>query len=146
MTKVRFHDIMYEPAGGLVYSVITARHKGKWIFVRHHDRLTWEIPGGHIEHYESPDITARRELIEETGAVEFSLDCVTTYSVEKNGTTGYGRLFFAEVTGIGTLPDNPEIAETTLMDDLPGNLTYPDIQPHLFRMVLEFLKRKGRVL
>lgn len=145
MTTVRFHDAAFIPAGGLIYSVIAARLDGRWIFVRHHDRLTWEIAGGHIENNESPDDTARRELIEETGAREFSLNYVATYSVEKDGTTGYGRLFFAEVTKSGTLPENTEIAEIALMDNLPENLTYPDIQPHLFRKVIEFLKPKGGI-
>jgi 8-oxo-dGTP diphosphatase len=49
MAIVSFHDILFEPSKGLIYSVIAARYAGKWIFVKHHDRLTWEIPGGHIE-------------------------------------------------------------------------------------------------
>ncbi len=143
MTTVRFYDTMFNPAGGLIYSVIAARYAGKWLFVRHHNRLAWEIPGGHIENDESPYDTARRELMEETGSVEFNLNCVATYSVEKDGTIGYGSLFFAEVTKLGTLPGNSEIAETALMGNLPDNLTYHDIQPHLFRKVIEFLKAKG---
>ncbi|MFH0843526.1 MAG: NUDIX domain-containing protein [Bacteroidota bacterium] len=139
MTRVKFYDNDYMPARGLVYSVIAVRHNRQWIFVRHHDRSTWEIPGGHIEVNESPDDAARRELIEETGAEEFTLSCVATYSVEKSGNTRYGRLYFAEVTKLADLPSNSEIAETTLMDGLPGNLTYPDIQPVLFSRVLEFL-------
>jgi len=138
---VIFYSVDFIPVRRLTYSVIAARHNGKWVFVRHHDRSTWEIPGGHIEPDESPDDAARRELIEETGAEEFTLTCVATYSVEKNGNTGYGRIYFAEVTLLGNLPSNSEIAETALMDDLPGNLTYPDIQPHLFRKVLDYLKK-----
>ncbi len=38
-------------------------------------------------------IAAGRELAEETGAEEFKLHCVATYSVEKDGRMGYGRLF-----------------------------------------------------
>ena len=139
MTRVAFYDPEFKPLEGLIYSVIAANYADRWIFVRHFNRLTWEIPGGHIEPGESPDITAGRELMEETGALEFNLDCVATYSVEKDGTTGYGKLFFAEVTALGPLSDNTEIEETVLMDDLPGNLTYPDIQPHLFRRILEYL-------
>jgi 8-oxo-dGTP diphosphatase len=82
--------------------------------------------------------------MEETGAVEFSLDCVATYSVEKDGNTGYGRLFLAEVNKMGTLPGNSEISEVIFVDNLPENLTYQDIQPHLFRKVIEFLKGEER--
>jgi 8-oxo-dGTP diphosphatase len=143
MAIVNFHDILFEPAEGLIYSVIAARYAGKWIFVRHHERSNWEIPGGHIENNESPFVAAGRELMEETGAVEFILDCVSTYSVEKDGNTGYGRLFLAEVSKLGELPGNSEIAELIMKDNLPENLTYPDIQPHLFRRVNEYLNTKS---
>ena len=111
MTLVKFYDVHYIPSGHLTYSVIVARHVGKWVFVRHNDRTTWEVPGGHIEEGESPDQAAARELNEETGATQFDLSCVATYSVEKNGSTGYGRLFFAEVTAIVPISDTSEIAE-----------------------------------
>ena len=146
MTIVKFFDPDYLPDGKLTYSVIVARYGSRWMFVRHHDRATWEIAGGHIEENETPSYTARRELTEETGAREFDLVCVATYSVEKEGHTGYGRLFFAEIKTRGTLEDNSEIAETILLDNLPEELTYPDIQPHLFRKVIEFLKSRERIL
>ena len=144
MTIVRFYDTAFVPDGKLTYSVISARINGKWIFVRHRKRNTWEISGGHIENQESSDDAARRELMEETGAREFSLDCIATYSVEENGNTGYGRLYFAEITTIGDIPDVSEIAESMFLDRLPDNLTYPDIQPQFFRKTLEFLEEKGR--
>lgn len=125
--------------------MICARFEGKWILVRHHMRNSWEISGGHIEKSESPSEAAYREVMEETGAEEFSLDCVATYSVEKDGSTGYGRLYFAEVTRLGDIPDVSEIAETELMDCLPENLTYPDIQPYLFSKTIEFLETSGKL-
>jgi len=146
VTTVKFFDPDYIPDGKFTYSVIVARYGGRWMFVRHHDRATWEIAGGHIEENETPSNTASRELTEETGAMEFDLVCVATYSVEKDGHTGYGRLFFAKIKIQGTLEDNSEIAETILMDTLPENLTYPDIQPHLFKKVTEFLKSRERIL
>jgi 8-oxo-dGTP diphosphatase len=143
MTIVSFYDPLFLPPENLTYSVIISRFNGKWIQVRHHNRITWEIPGGHIEADESPDEAAARELKEETGAEEFNLDCVATYSVEKDGYTGYGRLFFAEVTKMGELPWNSEIAETIMTDQLPEDLTFPDIQPHLFQKINEYLKTKS---
>lgn len=139
MTTVRFHDPSFSPEAGLTYSVIAAHHHGQWIFVRHHERNTWEIAGGHIEKGESPDETARRELAEETGAGRFDLVCIATYSVEKDGTTGYGRLYLAEVSELDPLQENSEIAEIMLSEQLPQNLTYPDIQPKLFNRILEYI-------
>lgn len=139
MTEVKFQARDFVPGIAFTYSVIAARFEGKWIYVRHHDRSTWEIPGGHIEEGESPDDAAGRELMEETGAVEFTLSCVSSYSVFKDGITGYGKLYFAEVFRLGPVPDISEIAEICMFDHLPENLTHPDIQPHLYRKVLEYL-------
>jgi 8-oxo-dGTP diphosphatase len=81
--------------------------------------------------------------MEETGAIKFNLDCIATYSVTVDGKTGWGRLYIAEVFEIGPIPDISEIAEIYLMDNLPANLTHPDIQPHLFNKTIEFLMIQG---
>jgi 8-oxo-dGTP diphosphatase len=61
-----------------------------------------------------------------------------------NGETGWGRLYIAEVSKIGPIPDKSEIAEIILLDHLPENLTHPDIQPHLFNKTVDFLKLRGK--
>ena len=144
MTEIKFYDTAYEPDIALTYSVISARFKGRWIFVRHQDRTTWEIAGGHIEPGEGAQDAACRELMEETGALKFDLECVATYSVLQNGKAGYGRLFLAEVYEIGEVPDVSEIAEIIFLERLPDNLTYPDIQPILFSRSLEYLLSKNQ--
>jgi 8-oxo-dGTP diphosphatase len=142
MTEVKFFDPFFIPDLKLTYSVISARFEDNWIFVRHHKRTTWEIAGGHIEKGETSVEAAGRELMEETGAVKFDLDCVATYSVKMDGETGWGRLYLAKVFEIGPIPDVSEIAEIRLSDHLPENLTHPDIQPHLFKKTLEYLEIK----
>lgn len=141
MVRVNFYDPLFVPDGKLTYSVITSRYQDKWIFVRHHLRKTFEIPGGHIEEDETPLDAARRELIEETGAISFKLDCVCTYSVEKENQTGYGRLFFAEISEIGKINDTSEIEGIIFLENLPEMLTYPDIQPHLFKRVIRYIQK-----
>lgn len=140
MTEVNFYDPGYVPAEKLIYSVIVAKYQDKWIFVRHYGRSTFEIPGGHIEENEDPFEAAKRELDEETGAIRFNMDCVSTYSVTRNGVTRFGRLFFAEIYEIGPIPDISEIEERAFLDDLPAPVTYPEIQPSLFRKVLAYTK------
>jgi 8-oxo-dGTP diphosphatase len=144
MTEVRFYDPSYTPEINLTYSVIAAKYSDGWLYVRHQKRNTWEIPGGHIEEDETADEAARRELMEETGAVDFTIECVSTYSVLKDGTTGYGRLYLAEISRLEPVPDISEIAEIRKMASLPENLTHPDIQPYLFQRILEHRKTKGK--
>ena len=139
MTTVNFYDPLYIPDSKLTYSVISAKYKGQWIFVRHQKRSTWEIAGGHIEPGETSYEAAGRELMEETGAITFTLECLATYSVTIDGETGWGRLYMAYVTEIGPIPDISEIAEAKFSDLLPENLTHPDIQPFLFKKTLEYI-------
>jgi 8-oxo-dGTP diphosphatase len=144
MTEVKFYDPSFTPDANITYSVIAGKYGNKWLYVRHHKRDTWEIPGGHIEEGETPDEAASRELMEETGALEFKLECVATYAVLKNGETGYGRLYLADISKFGSVPDTSEIAEVIMMDCLPQNLTHPDIQPLLFERVLAHLKTRSK--
>ena len=118
----------------LTYVVIVAKYKGKWIFCKHKDRDTWEIPGGHIEPGENPVEAAARELQEETGAEAFKLQKICAYSVEHEERTSYGLLFHARVEKLKKMP-NSEISEISLDDNLPEKLTYPEIQPDLFHKV-----------
>jgi len=146
MAEVKFYSPSYNPGIKLTYAVISAKYTDSWLYVRHHKRTTWEIPGGHIEKNETADEAARRELMEETGAIDFTLECVSTYSVLKDGKTGYGRLYLAEISKLGPVPDISEIAEIKMIDSLPENLTHPDIQPHLFTRILEYLGSKNKNL
>ncbi len=142
MLRVGFFEIGHVPNNQYRYAVIVTRSCGKWVLVRHKNRATWEVPGGRRESGELVDTTARRELAEETGAVQFSITPVCDYQVATNGDETFGRLYFAEVIRMGPLPDL-EIGETRLFDSLPADLTYPAIQPYLVHRVSEFLRAAG---
>ena len=122
------------------YAVICAKYKDKWIFCRHKQRNTWEIPGGHREINEAIEETAKRELIEETGAIEFEITSISAYCVDKDCEKTYGALFFANVTELGDIPFDSEIKEIALFDNIPEELTYPKIQPYLFERVNDATK------
>lgn len=134
--KIGFYEIGEVDELNLKYAVICAAYKDKWVFVRHRDRKTWEIPGGRREVDEPIDHTALRELYEETGAVKQKMRAICDYSVTSEAEKNYGRLYYAEIQELGTLPES-EIGEIRLFQDMPENLTYPLIQPYLFQRVIE---------
>lgn len=120
----------------LKYAVIAAKYKDKWVFVKHRERDTLEIPGGHREPGENIAQTAARELYEETGALKYSLRQLCPYRVNDNG-----MLFYAEIEELGELPPS-EIERVELLDEPPAELsewTYPAIQPALWEKVSEIL-------
>lgn len=143
MTKVQFHLPGQIPQKDIRYVVIVARYEDKWVFCRHAQRKTLEIPGGHREYGETATEAAHRELWEETGASEAKLSSVCGYSVTKNGETSFGELYFALITNFEQLPACSEMAQVQLCDRLPEELTYPDIQPELFSRVQGWLNQQS---
>lgn len=132
MTTVLFYNQNEVKDELLKFAVIAARYQEKWIYCRHKERTTWEIPGGHREAGENILDTARRELYEETGAIDFEIKPVSVYGVTYEGQTTYGMLFFADVKILGDIPPEMEMSELIRYDTLPKELTYPKIQPHLY--------------
>lgn len=145
MFRVNFYDLNTIEDSKLLFAVIMTRYKNQWIYVRHKDRHTLEIPGGHREENENINDTASRELFEETGATKFNLIPVCVYSVESdeniNYTESYGQLFYSEVEELDNCLQF-EISEIKLVDYIPDDLTYPLIQPFLHKRVLEFIKEQ----
>ncbi len=126
----------------LTYVVMGAGYQDKWIFVRHRDRLTWEMPAGHIEAGESADQAAVRELYEEAGVVKSSLEVICDYEVTVGTKVEYGRLY-----GVNVYEMEPqkefEIEEVLLSSELPQSLTYPEVQTILFQRVVLHLSPSG---
>ena len=80
--------------------------------------------------------TAKRELKEETGAVDFTIKPVCVYSVkgktrvnENLDDETFGMLYFADIFSFEEI--HSEIEKIVLMDELAENWTYPLIQPKL---------------
>lgn len=140
--KVKFYDKVADEL--LKFAVIISKHDGKWVFCKHKERDTYEVPGGHREDGESILDTAKRELNEETGALDFSLDPVCVYSVtgknrvNETGEETYGMLYFADIFSFNSTL-NSEMESVKLFDELPTEWTYPLIQPLLIE---EYLRRK----
>jgi len=123
------------------YVVTFAKYEGKWVVCKHKDRDTWETSGGHIEPGETPLEAAKRELHEETGALDFEIRPICDYWAcdepheTENISWANGQVFFAALTKIGKLPDN-EMECIGFFETFPENLTYPDITEALRSRVM----------
>lgn len=143
--EVKFYENVDDSL--LKFAVIIAKADGKWVFCKHKERDTYEIPGGHREENESIDDTAKRELMEETGAVKFEIRSVCVYSVTgKNrvnevGDETFGKLYYARIDAFESVLHS-EMEKVVLFDELPKDWTYPLIQPLLIQ---EFERRRGTI-
>lgn len=142
MIEVKFYDRVDDKL--LKFAVIISKTNGKWVFCKHRERDTYEVPGGHREDGEDILTTAERELHEETGAVDFVINPICAYSVkgktrvtENVNEETFGMLFIADIVSFEEL--HSEIEKILITDHLVDNWTYPLIQPKL----LEEAKNRG---
>lgn len=144
MIEVGFYDNIDDAL--LKFAVIISRTNGKWVLCKHKERDTYEVPGGHREENETILDTAKRELKEETGAVDFTIKPICVYSVKGKTRVNenpddelFGMLYYAEIRTFEKI--HSEIEKILLTDDLNVNWTYPLIQPKL----IEEAKQRGAI-
>ncbi len=142
MPEVKFYDNIDDEL--LKFAVIISKTNGKWVFCKHRERDTYEVPGGHRESGEDILTAAKRELREETGAVDFVIKPICVYSVkgktrvnENVDDESFGMLFIADIFSFEEL--HSEIESILITEHLVDNWTYPLIQPKL----LEEAERRG---
>lgn len=134
--RVDFYDSVEDKL--LKFAVIIARHNGKYVFCKHKERDTYEVPGGHREIGENIEETARRELKEETGAIDFTIKPICFYSVtgktrvNESGEESFGALYYAEIKTFEK-ELHSEMEKIVFLDKMPDNMTYPQIQPKLMQ-------------
>lgn len=125
------------PTGALKpykYVVVLSEYNGKLLLSRHRERRTWETQGGHIEPGETPLDAAKRELFEESGAVDYEIEAGFDYTAGDDTGHANGTVFLARIRTLAPIPDS-EMAEVRTFDALPPDdrLTYPGITPVLYR-------------
>ena len=124
------------------YVVILSFMNGRVLLSRHKDRATWETQGGHIEPGETPLEAAKRELWEESGAVEYTIEPLCDYRAGDETGWAIGAVYRAEITKLGDIPAGSEMAEVKLFDVLPEEFTYTYISAVLFAHEAELRKSR----
>ena len=134
MLEVNFYDEVDDSL--LKFAVIISKVDGKWVFCKHKERDTYEIPGGHREEVELILDAAKRELREETGAIDFKIEPICVYSVKgktrvnkTENDESYGMLYIADIYSFEEI--HSEIEKIIFTDELVDDWTYPLIQPKL---------------
>lgn len=140
MVQVKFYEKVNDEL--LKFAVIISKHDNKWVFCKHKERNTFEVPGGHREYGEQILETAKRELYEETGAIDFKITPICVYSViapeNFGGEETFGMLYYANIETFEK-ELHCEIEKIIITDKLVENWTYPHIQPKL----MEEATRRG---
>lgn len=126
------------------YVVVLSRFQGQILLSRHKERTTWETQGGHIEEGETPIEAAKRELYEESGAIQYGIEPLCDYWVGNpdSGLGASGMVFIANIYKLRDIPES-EMQEVKTFNKLPDNLTYPQITPLLFEELERSLVRSG---
>ncbi|MDF2588964.1 MAG: MutT-like (Nudix) hydrolase [Anaerocolumna sp.] len=145
MVEINLYKNMH-PNYNLVFVDIVAKHNDAWVLCKEKNRNTWECPGGHIEIGETPLQAAKRELGEETGATNFTIEPIGYYGAK--GSDGintsveevFGQIFYADIKDFDRLPDY-EIDKIEFFHELPINWTYPYAHPLFIDLVETYINK-----
>ena len=108
----------------------------------HHEGSFHRVGSGTV-YRGAAEKAARRELYEETGALDYTLQPVGVYGVEKDGVEDFGALYFAQIHSFGPLPEQFEMRRICLCEQMPQPQTYPLIQPKLLEWAQQFLLKQS---
>ena len=138
------NDVGKKTAGVIIVAFTNDGEEEKILLVREFrmgvNEYVYAFPAGLSDADETVEQTATRELKEETGAKDFTLEPVCIYGVkEGDGDETYGMLCVADITSFE--PFDSEIEKIVITDTLPDNWTYPTVQPYL----LKELKRRNLI-
>lgn len=143
MVEINLYDYIKDESK-IIFVDIVAKYNGRGVLCMKKERDTWKCPGGHIEKGETPEQASKRELWEETGALEFDIEPIGYYGVK--GSDGviesvdevFGKIYYVDIKAIGKLPDF-EMGEIGIFEEPPHNWTYPYAHPLLIDLAEKYM-------
>lgn len=112
----------------ITYVRMTVKYNDKFVLCYNRKVNLWDCVGGRVEKGETPLTAAKRELYEETGAIDFDIVPVRDYKrFSEDGTFCYNnREYFVCVRKFSDLPQGSEMGKTGFFDVIPENFRYPN--------------------
>lgn len=137
--SIKFLNRHLDDQKAYTFVIMVCQRGNGWLWVRHKERDTWELPAGHVEQGETADEAACRELSEETGATDYTMTPMLSYEGEYHHNRVYGKIYLVHILQTEPLQKSSEIIENRVFDHIPDSLTYPEIQPIFFEELIQQL-------
>ncbi|GEN32407.1 8-oxo-dGTP diphosphatase [Cerasibacillus quisquiliarum] len=100
---------------------VICNYKNKWLLTNHKERGL-EFPGGKVEHGETAEEAAIREVKEETGGVVETIDYIGQYHVNGKASTVIKNVYFAEIKKLEEQSTYYETYGPILLKEIPDNV------------------------
>jgi 8-oxo-dGTP diphosphatase len=148
--KVQFLPEPNQFSENAKHVLVICEYNQQWLLTNHKER-GWEFPGGKVEENETLHAAARREVLEETGAIIRELVPFGAYKVNEPNGYFIKKIFYATIDKIkpkqGYYETNgPVLVEKDLLLTDRFNSHYSFImQDQIVKIVLEEMAKKQKM-
>src|SRR5699024_8642768 len=111
---------------------VVCKYQHKWLLTKHSDRGL-EFPGGKVEDGETPDMAAKREVMEETGGAVEKLSYVGQYKVCGKSETIIKNIYMAEINALVKQNTYFETDGPVLKESLPANIKHDPLYSFIMK-------------
>lgn len=140
---LHFHPAPFRPPLR-PFVVLVFAWKGERVLVCQIEDRGWCVPSGRIEPMELPEDAARREAMEEGGAVLGDLLYLGAYQIREATNVRWASCFVCELRGLGPIPEWTESTGCRLLtlEELPAIYhIWNPLTEQVFRYSFEVLQR-----